>query len=162
MYVTTTVWYVVTTILLTNKRKSLIVTDDCFSKGLTTRRRQRRWWRSISNSNSSNRRGEILRLDLFIFFLFLSVKGEKNQINNIKSMWEEIKDGVCPAKQRCKCYFFYSFSRINFTPTPINKEAFNGQRHTNTYVSISMVGLSCSLHIQFFLQNQSLLSPIEN
>ena len=51
---------------------------------------------------------------------------------------------------------------IDVTPTPTNEEAFNGRRHTNKYVSVLLGGLSCSLHIQFFSQNQSLLSLIQN
>ena len=80
------------------------------------------------------------------------------------SMWEEIEDIVRPTKQRCKCYcfYYYSYSRINITTTPTNKEAFNGWRYNNKYISISTGCLSCSLQIQIFSQNQFLFSPIEN
>ena len=55
-----------------------------------------------------------------------------------------------------------AFSGINVTPTPTptNKEAFNRQRHNNKYGSVLTGVLSYSIHIQFFSQKQSLLSPI--
>ena len=83
-----------------------------------------------------------------------------SQINDMKLMWEEIGDGVC----KWYCFYSYSYSMIDITPTPTptNKEAFNGRRHTDKYVSVSTGGLSCPLHIQFFSQNQSLFSLIEN
>ena len=67
------------------------------SKQPTRRRWQRRWQRS------SNRGGKLC-LDLFVFFLFLSIKGEvkRSQVNVMKLIWEEIRDGVRPAKQRYK------------------------------------------------------------
>ena len=46
------------------------------------------------------------------------------------------------------------------TPTPTNKEALNGRIYNNKYEYFSMGVLSYSMHIQFFSQNQSLLSPI--
>ena len=46
------------------------------------------------------------------------------------------------------------------TLTPTNKEAFNGQRHNDKYVSVSTGVLLYSIHMQLFSQNQSLLSPI--
>ena len=55
-----------------------------------------------------------------------------------------------------------AFSGINVapTPTPTNKEAFNRRRYNNKHGSILTGVLSYSIHIQFFSQKQSLLSPI--
>ena len=68
--------------------------------------------------------------------------------------------------RKCKCY---SFCTINVTPptstptpTITNKEAFNRQRCNYKYVDVSTGALSYSVHIQFFSQSESLLSPIEN
>ena len=60
--------------------------------------------------------------------------------------------------------YCYSYSTVDVTPTstPRAKKAFNGQRHNGKYVSISTGVLSYSIHIQFFSQNQSLLSSIQN
>ena len=62
-------------------------------------------------------------------------------------------------------------SDIAFTPTPTprsmllllneqKKMAFNGWRHTDKYIFVSMGVLSYSIHIQFFSQNQSIPSSI--
>jgi len=61
----------------------------------------------------------------------------------------------------------YSYSTIEVTPTPTpiptNKEASNGQRHKcQVYIFVSMDIMSYSIHIQFFSQNQFLLSLIQN
>ena len=48
------------------------------------------------------------------------------------------------------------------TPTPTNEEAFNGLRINDKYVYVQMGALSYSIHIQFFSQNQSLFSLIQN
>ena len=111
-----------------------------------------------------------------------------NQINDIKLMWDEIKEevftqrnkGALYSTERRKTDGCYSTKRrktdgddstkrgikvrINRdTPTtPTNEEAFNGQRHTDNYVSVWMGVLSYLIHIQFFSQNQSLLSSISN
>ena len=59
-----------------------------------------------------------------------------------------------------------AFHGIDVTPTstptstPTKEEEFHGRRHNDKYVSVLMGGLSYSIHIQFFSQNQSLLSPI--
>ena len=44
----------------------------------------------------------------------------------------------------------------------VTLQLLNGRRHTNKYVSVLMGLPPYSIHIQFFSQNQSLLSSIEN
>ena len=44
------------------------------------------------------------------------------------------------------------------TLTPTNEEAFNGRRHNHKYEYDSMDVLSYSIYLQFFSQNQPLLS----
>ena len=128
-------------------------------KGPTKRKWQRRWWRSSnSNRKSSNRRGKRLSRDLFLFFLFLSVKEE----NEVKSMiWN-----LCERKlEMMSAQRNGGASDIAFTPTPTptpqsmllllllhkqKKKAFNGRRHNNKYVSVLMDDLPYSIHIQFF------------
>ena len=77
---------------------------------------------------------------------------------------------VRPAEKRCKCYCFYSYSTIDATPTLLHKRTKKGRHSTDgdvydkhVFVSMGVLGvLSYSIHIQFFSQNQSLLSSIEN
>ena len=65
------------------------------------------------------------------------------------------------------------FSMIDITPTPMidvtpppptpqTKKASNGRRHNDKYLYFSLGVLSYSIHIQFFSQNQSLLSSLQN
>ena len=44
----------------------------------------------------------------------------------------------------------------------VTLQLLNGRRHTNKYVSVLMGLPPYSIHIQFFSQNQSLLSSIKN
>ena len=53
------------------------------------------------------------------------------------------------------------FSGIDPTPTPTNKEAFNGRRGNNKYVYDSMDVLSYLIHIQFVSQNCLLLHLVQ-
>ena len=52
-----------------------------------------------------------------ILLVLVCQRRKRNQINDIKLMLAEIRDGVRPAEQRCKCYCFYSYSTVDATPT---------------------------------------------
>ena len=98
---------------------------------------------------------------------------KSTQLNDIKFMWEKLKEyGFRPVKRRVtdRCYSTKRRKtdgeettaqregitvRINGDTPPTQR-----RRHNNKYVYVSTGVLSYSIHIQFFSQNQSLLSPI--
>ena len=110
----------------------------------------------VSYHKKKNSKIGTISVDILLYFI-------SNQINDIKLMWEEVKNRCSPSKTEVFCYSTKRKKQTAMT-VQMNCDTPTTQRMEtqDKYVSVLTGVLSCSIHIQFFSQNQSLLFPIEN